>query len=61
MMVGLQVLGMLHLSCKTLHWHADRLCTADLHWQLPLSLHMLLLYYLKLTLYSAGQVTIWNW
>ena len=29
-MVGLQGVGMVHLSCKALHWYADRLCSEDL-------------------------------
>ena len=29
MMVGLGGVGMEHLFCRTIHLHADRLCTVD--------------------------------
>ena len=55
-----------HLSHKAVCWHADRLCTADLWWQLSLSHHMLLLYtydkfYTELTGYFVELKISYIW
>ena len=47
----------MHLSCKTVHLHADRVCTADLRWHLPLS-HSYIFTIIHILSY---QVTVWDW